>query len=211
MTRFVELSHPLETGMPVYPGHPLVEFLPVDAEPPRQILRLQIGTHSGTHIDAARHFIPTGRTIDQYPLERFVVPTVIVAVRASRDHEIDWAALADATADVPKGGAILVQTGWDRHWGDQAMRHHPYLGIEACENLVTAGVGLVGTDAVNVDCTSRRTTKAHEILLGHDVLIVENLTNLSQIAHNAIVECAFVPLMLSGADGSPIRAYARLA
>jgi arylformamidase len=210
VTQFVELSHTLETGMPVYPGHPLVEFLPVDAEYPRQILQLQIGTHSGTHIDAARHFIPTGRTIDQYPLQRFIVPAVIVAVQASRDHEIEWEALADAAADVPEGGALLVETGWDRHWGDEAMRHHPYFGIEACENLVAAGVGLVGTDAVNVDCTSHRTTTAHETLLGHDVLIVENLTNLSLLAHGAIVECAFVPLMLAGADGSPVRAYARL-
>ncbi len=210
MTRFVELSHPLETGMPVYPGHPLVEFLPVAAEPPRQILRLQVGTHSGTHVDAARHFIPTGRTIDQYPLERFVVPAVVVAVQASSDHEIEWAALADAATVVPQGGALLVETGWDRHWGDDAMRHHPYFGSATCENLVAAGVGLVGTDAVNVDCTGRRTTEAHEILLSHDVLIVENLTNLSLLAHGAIVECAFVPLMLAGADGSPVRAYARL-
>jgi arylformamidase len=210
MTRFVELSHTLETGMPVYPGHPLVEFLPVDAEPPRQILQLRIGSHSGTHVDAARHFIPTGRTIDQYPLERFVVPAVIVAVQGPHDHQIEWAALVDAAAAVPRGGALLVETGWDRYWGDEAMRHHPYLGSEACEYLVNAGVGLVGTDAVNVDCTSRRTMEAHGILLGHDVLIVENLTNLSLLAHGSIVECAFVPLMLAGADGSPVRAYARL-
>jgi arylformamidase len=196
--------------MPTYPGHPRVEFRPVDADPPRQILQLQLGSHSGTHIDAPRHFLPGGHTIDEYPLERFVVPAVVAAINASPEQEISWSDIADVVSQVPRGGAILLRTGWDRHWGDQAMRNHPYLGVEACENLAASGIGVVGTDAVNIDCSSRRTTLAHEILLGHDVLVVENLTNLSQLISGRIVECAFAPLMLAGADGSPVRAYARL-
>lgn len=210
MTVFLELSHTLETGMPVYPGHAVVELLLAEAEPPRQLMHLHAGTHSGTHIDAARHFMPSGRTVDEYPIDRFVLPAVVLPVRASEDEEIGWAALASSLAAVPPGAAVLLNTGWDRHWGHGPMLRHPYLGIEACESLVASGIGLVGTDAFNVDSTVQRTTQAHEILLGHDVLIVENLVNLSRLCPGRVYECAFAPLKLRGGDGSPIRAYARI-
>lgn len=111
MTAFLELSHTLETGMPVYPGHAVVELSPTDAEPPRQLMHLHAGTHSGTHIDAARHFVPNGRTIDEYPLERFVLPAVVLPVRASEDEEIGWAGLASGLADAPPGGGGAAQHG----------------------------------------------------------------------------------------------------
>jgi kynurenine formamidase len=173
-------------------------------------MHLHLGTHSGTHIDAPRHFIPGGQTIDQYPFERFVVPTVVVRVNASEDEEIGWAALAEGAAVATAGCALLIDTGWDRHWGDEVMLRHPYLGALACERLVALGIGLLGTDAMNVDDTHRRTTQAHEILLGHDVLIVENLTNLSRLKPAQVLQCAFMPLRLTSGDGSPIRAYAQI-
>ena len=77
--------------------------------------------------------------------------------------------------------------------------------------FVAAGAGLVGTDAFNVDSSATGTTHAHEILLGADVLIVENLANLTDLARSVTghtVRCAFVPLRLAGIDGSPIRAFA---
>ena len=74
------------------------------------------------------------------------------------------------------------------------MFRHPYLGALACERLVALGIRLLGTDAMNVDNTPRRTTQAHEILLGHDVLIVENLTNLSRFEPAQVLQCAFTPL-----------------
>src|SRR5450759_2045744 len=113
MTVFLELSHTLETGMPVYPGHAVVELLLAEAEPPRQLMHLHAGTHSGTHIDAARHFVPSGRTVDEYPIDRFVLPAVVLPVRASEDEEIGWAALASSLAAVPPGAAVLLNTGWD--------------------------------------------------------------------------------------------------
>lgn len=208
--RLLDLSRRLETGMPVFPGHPPVALRLTEAEPPRQIMAIHLGTHSGTHIDAPRHFVPGGRTIDQYELKRFIVPTVVARVELSADEEIQWELLAHMVAQVPKGGALLIETDWDRHWGQEMMRHHPYLAIGACERIAHCGVGLVGTDAVNVDCTGRRSKEVHETLLGSDVLIVENLTNLSEVRSGRVIECGFVPLCLIGADGSPVRAYARL-
>lgn len=210
MKSFIELSRALDGGMPVFPGHPKVEFSLMDAEPPRQIMRLQMGTHSGTHIDAARHFIPGGHTIDQYSLDRFVLPASVVRTEVQDDLEIEWVLLSAAVAALEPGNALLIETGWDRFWGDTRMFQHPYLGAEACQNLVDAGIGLVGTDALSVDSTIRRTREAHEILLRHDVLIIENLTNLSRLQPGLVYQCTFMPLHVTSGDGSPIRAYAEV-
>lgn len=204
----LDLSRVIADGMPAYPGDPVAELAPADAQEPWRVSRLTLGSHTGTHVDAAAHYVSGGRTIDQYELERFVVEAVVVPVRAGRDAAVGWAALEPALPRDLADRAVLLHTGWDRHWDDEEREHHPYLARDACEGLVAAGVGLVGTDALNVDATAGATTHAHAVLLGADVLIVENLTGLAALTPGRPCRCAFVPLKIDGGDGSPIRAYA---
>jgi kynurenine formamidase len=206
--RLIDLSHPLRTGMPIFPQDPEVVLEPAGGLEPWRVTRLGLGTHSGTHIDAAAHFVPEGRTIDSYPLERFVLPAYVAPVEASAGTAIGRAALQARLPDDPAGCAVLLRTGWDRYWGEEFALGHPYLGVDAAAWLAAAGVSLVGTDALNVDATEAGTTHAHAALLGADVLIVENLTGLAMLQPGRPYLCAFVPLRLEGADGSPIRAYA---
>ena len=104
---------------------------------------------------------------------------------------------------------MLLHTGWDRHWGDAEARCAPVSSARTPPPASSlSGVGLVGTDALNVDATEGGTTHAHAALLGADVLIVENLTGLDALTPGRPYTCAFVPLRIEGADGSPIRAYA---
>ena len=204
----IDLSQPVRTGMPVYPEDPEVVFEPAAAMPPWRVTKLALGTHSGTHIDAAAHYMPGGCTIDEYPLERFVLPAHVVPADAGAGEAVHWSALAAALpADLTRQ-AVLLHTGWDRYWGEEAALDHPYLAEDAARGLVERGVALVGTDAFNVDSSVAGTTHAHQILLGADVLIVENLTRLDLLEPGRPCTCAFVPLRLEGADGSPIRAYA---
>ena len=69
----LDLSHSLRTGMPVFPGDPEVRVRSADAQQPWRVTALELGTHSGTHIDAASHYVESGATIDSYALERFVL------------------------------------------------------------------------------------------------------------------------------------------
>lgn len=208
MTRIVDLSHTLATGMPVFPGDPVVNMRPAGALAPWQVTELELGTHSGTHIDAASHYVPDGATIDAYPLERFVLPTYVAPAAVGQGVAIGWPTLSGVLPDDLVGCAVLLATGWDRYWGEDAAVRHPYLSDAAVSGLLEKGVALVGTDALNVDATAPATTHAHAALLGADILIVENLTGLSALAPGRPYTCAFVPLKLAGADGSPIRAYA---
>jgi arylformamidase len=204
----IDLSHPLRTGMPIFPQDPEVVLEPGGALAPWRVTRLGLGTHSGTHIDAASHYVPEGTTIDRYPLERFVLPAYVAPVRMAAGEEVHWPSLrASLPADL-QGMGVLLYTGWDRYWGDDEAVAHPYLGEDAAAGLVSGGVTLVGTDALNIDATAGGTTHAHAALLGADVLVVENLTGLGALTPGRPYTCAFVPLRLEGADGSPVRAYA---
>jgi len=207
----VDLSHGIGEGMPSYPGDGPVEVRRVEVDAPWHLLRLALGTHAGTHIDAARHYVPGGRSIDKYPLERFVLDAWVVHLDATPDAAVSWSALeAGLSPSGLAGAAVLLHTGWDRRWGQPDAVHHPYLSADAARRLVDAGVGLVGTDAFSVDATAGGTEHAHEALLGADVLIVENLTHLERLEGAGPYRCAFVPLRIEGGDGSPIRAYAHI-
>ena len=208
MMRLLDLSRSLETGMPVFPEDPEVQLGTAGALPPWQVTRLQLGTHSGTHVDAASHFVPGGTTIDRYPLERFVLPAWVVPAVAGENQAIEWSSLEASLPSSLEGAAVLLHTGWDHYWGTPRALRHPFLSAAAAAGLVERGAGLVGTDALNVDATEGGTTHAHAALLGADVLIVENLTGLQALESGRSHLCAFVPLRLDGADGSPIRAFA---
>jgi arylformamidase len=204
----LDLSRRLETGMPVFPGDPPVELAPTGGQPPWLVTRLYLGTHSGTHIDAASHFVPAGRTIDEYPLERFVLDAYVVHLDVVDEAAIAWPDIAAQLPSDVAGRAVLLHTGWDRFWGGQRAEGHPYVSSDAALRLVDRGITLVGTDALNVDATAVPTTFAHAALLGADVLIVENLTGLAALETGRPYRCSFVPLRVAGGDGSPIRAYA---
>lgn len=204
----IDLSQDVRTGMPVFPGDPAVTLRPAGALAPWRVSELTLGTHSGTHIDAAVHYVPCGSTIDAYPLERFILPAYVAPVAVGQGTAIDWPTLSCLLPADLSGCAVLLATGWDRYWGDETAVRHPFLSEAGAEGLIERGVGLVGTDALNVDATQPATTHAHAALLGADILIVENLTNLGALSPGRPHTCAFVPLKLAGADGSPIRAYA---
>ena len=204
-----DLSHAVENGMATFPGDPEPRLEDAGATPPWRVTRLRLGSHTGTHIDAASHYVLGGATIDAYPLQRFVLPGVVAALPGlAPDEAVAWAALAPSVALLARGAALVLHTGWDTRWGDDDYLRHPYLGDEAARQLVAAGVGLVAIDALNVDSTVQGSAGVHETLLGNDVLIVENLRGLKQLESGRLYRFAFLPLRLTGRDGSPIRAVA---
>lgn len=206
----VDLSHPLHSGMPVFPGDPEVWVQPA-AEIERDgfaVARLELGSHSGTHVDAPAHSIAGGRTIDEVGLDELHGPAVVLQVEGLSSGDVITAEhLAPLLGD-RFGGAriVLLATGWDTHWGTDKYFAHPTLSREACEVLIDAGMHVLGVDTLNPDPSDGSTLEVHELLLGNDHLIVENLRGLTTLPRE--VHFTGVPLRIDSGDGSPIRAFA---
>lgn len=205
----IDLTQPIHTGMPVYPGDPPVAVRPrvTHATHGYAATWLELGTHSGTHIDAPFHFSAEGATLDNYPLARFFGPGVVLDLR-SAGRELDEPAVraaAEAAGGLRPGDFAVLWTGWNAHFGGDLMTEHPYLTAVAARALVEAEVSLVATDALNVDPSTGDDFPVHPILLQADVLIVENLRGLDVLGAGR-AQFAFVPLALTGVDGAPVRA-----
>ncbi|MCG5219025.1 cyclase family protein [Streptosporangium sp. KLBMP 9127] len=217
----VDLSVPIVSGMPVYPGDPEVSIRPaltVAAEGVN-VLGLHLGSQSGTHVDAPFHIDDSLPTLDELPLDRFLGPAVVADARGlPAGSPID----ASLVAPLLRPGVILlIATGWSAHWGQDEYLAHPWLTPEAATLIVDAGVRTVAVDALSVDPTSPASASptdplaAHRILCGAHAVIAENLTGLAPLidAQSAgrPLEVSLLPIRLASADGAPIRAVARIS
>jgi kynurenine formamidase len=106
-----------------------------------------------------------------------------------------------------RGKAVLVQTGWDRHWRtDGYFEGHPFLAAGAAALLVEAGAALVGIDSLNIDDTADLARPVHTALLGAGIPIVEHLTGLAHLPETDFRFFA-VPVKVRGMGTFPVRAF----
>jgi kynurenine formamidase len=223
-TFWLDLSVPLVTGMPVYPGDPevgITRALGV-AEDGVNVLRVHMGSQTGTHVDAPYHVDDAWPRLDELPLDRFSGPAVCVDLRGLGPRAaITPERLAPALPLLRPGVILLLVTGWSAHWGTGHYLAHPWLTPEAARAVVDTGVRTVAVDALSVDPTPEPgdhdqdgTLPAHRVLCGAGGVIAENLTGADQVlaaqAEGLPVEMSLFPLRLTGADGAPVRAVARV-
>ncbi|MFE3026179.1 cyclase family protein [Nocardia tengchongensis] len=211
--RILDLSVPIRSGMPVYPGDPEVTVRPAltVAADGVNVLHLDLGSQTGTHVDAPRHIDDALPALDELPLDRFTGPGVVIDARAAGAGGAIGREYFEGR--VAAGQVVLVATGWSAHWGTPAYLNHPHLTVAAAEYLVAAGVRTVGIDALSVDPTPAEEIPVHRILCGAHAVIAENLTGLAAVLDAQTagqrVEVSLFPLHLPGADGAPVRAVAR--
>ncbi|MEV4253130.1 cyclase family protein, partial [Spirillospora sp. NPDC049652] len=192
---FVDLTHPVESGMPVYPGDPEVlaeAALTVPADG-ANVARLHLGSQSGTHVDAPFHIDDALPRMAELPLERFAGPVVVMDATGVPGRAIGPDALPDGLAP---GVVLLVRTGWSERWGsEEYWTSAPYLAPETAAAVIAAGVRTVGVDTPSVDPSD--SLDAHRVLLGASAVVCENLTGLEAITGPA--EVTLFPLRLEGA------------
>ncbi|MCX7859988.1 MAG: cyclase family protein [Chloroflexus sp.] len=201
-----DLTRPITSGMPVYPGDPPVQITPLPS-PPWQISALHLGSHSGTHLDAPRHRFADGAGIDEISPERLIRPGMVIdACGYPANTPIGPEVLAGVALQA--GMAVVIRTGWEVYWGTDDYMHHPYLSAALAQALAGYGVAIVGIDAFSVDSTVDGNDAAHVALLGNNILIAENLCNLATLACGTQYTFAFLPLLIKNADGAPARVVA---
>ena len=215
--RWVDLTHPVVSTMWTFPGDPTVRLEPaatIEADG-SVVTALHLGSHTGTHVDAPSHVLAGAPTLDEVPLSRFSGPAVLVDVRHLSPGAAAGPAELAAVADRLRPGAVvLLVTGWDRRWGEPDYLDHPYLSVAAAQAVVAAGVRTVGIDAASVDAGPAPVLVTHHVLAAAGCVIAENLTGLAPLlsdqADGADIDVSMLPLRISGGDGSPVRAVARI-
>lgn len=207
MTRIFDVTVPLSSMVPTFPGDPRfhMEFTHKIADgQPYNVARITMGAHSGTHVDAPYHFLADGATVEQLPLEILMGKARVVEISAREKIERSDLETLDLRDDL----RVLIKT---RMSGQLRVAHFQedfvYLTPDAATYLVQAGIKLVGIDYLSVEQFGSHDFAAHHALLGAGVVIIEGL-DLSQVEPGEY-EMACLPLRLVGADGSPARVVLR--
>jgi kynurenine formamidase len=217
--RIVDLSHVIEDGMTTYPGLPgphICDFWTREKSAANyddgstfQIGRIDMVANTGTYVDAPFHRYAEGADLAALSLESLAdLPGVVVRQPWDKAIAIDAAALDGR--DV-RGKAVLVHTGWDRHWRTERYgKDHPFLTAAAADRLIANGAVLVGIDSNNIDDSRRRSRPVHTKLLGAGIVICEHMTGLGQLP-DAGFRFSAVPPKIRGMGSFPVRAYAVLS
>jgi arylformamidase len=201
--------------MTTYPGLPgplICDYLSREASRSHyaagvefQIGKIEMVANTGTYIDAPFHRYPTGMDLAQLPLESMAnLEGVVIRVPPGEGRAIEPAVFQGLEL---AGKAVLVHTGWDRHWRtDRYLSGHPYLTADTARFLFNAGVALVGIDSLNIDDTADGLRPVHSTLLAADIPIVEHLCNLTHLPTEGFRFSA-VPAPVAGFGSWPVRAY----
>ena len=213
--KLVDLSHLIEHGMTTYQGLPgphICDFWEREATAANyddgssfQIGRIDMVANTGTYLDAPFHRYAEGADLAGLRLEQLAaLPGLLVRAGA---RAVD----ADAFEGLDVAGkAVLVHTGWDRHWRTAAYSQgHPFLTEAAARLLAGRGAALVGIDSYNIDDTGVRARPVHTLLLGANIPICEHMTNLGALPPGGFAFTA-VPPKIAGMGTFPVRAFAEL-
>jgi arylformamidase len=218
MKRIVDLSHVIEEGMTTYPGLPgphICDFWSREESAPNyddgssfQIGRIDMVANTGTYLDSPFHRYTDGKDLADLPLPSLAdLPGIVIRQPWENGITVDAAVFEGREVS---GKAVLVHTGWDRHWRTARYgEEHPFLTAAAAEWLVEQGAALVGIDSNNIDDTRGRGRPVHTKLLGAEIPICEHMTGLGQLPDEGFLFFA-VPPKIRGMGSFPVRAYAVL-
>jgi kynurenine formamidase len=209
----IDLSHEIGHGTVTYPGLPapaICDFL--SREDSRQyyaegvefhIARIDMVANTGTYIDSPFHRYRHGKDLAALPLDG-LVDLEGLKVR-SNSPVIDADAFAGLNVE---DRAVLIETGWSRHWGtERYLSGHPFLAAAGARLLKERGAKLVGIDSLNIDDMADRGRPVHSILLGADIPIVEHMTNLAALPETGFRFFA-APVKVREFGTFPVRAFA---
>jgi arylformamidase len=200
-----DISLPIASGGLVYPGNPEISITPqqeISKGAGANVSLLSFGSHTGTHVDAPKHFFDDGLGVDALSLDVLMGPARLICVDDSvmsvGKAELEMHELADHTR-------ILIQTRNSKFIREREFRRdYTYLAPDGAAYLADLGVKLVGVDYLSIEQFHSGHHKTHRTLLERGIVIVEGL-DLSGPAMGPYELCV-LPLKLIGLDGAPARA-----
>lgn len=203
-----DISVPLAAGGLVYPGNPEIRISyqqAIAAGKGANVSEIQFGSHTGTHVDAVRHFFDDGQPIDEIPLDKLIGPALLLEFA----DDVKAVTAKDLQAHPLNGHTrILLKTRNSTFINRREfVMDYTYLAPEGAEYLVSQGVQLVGIDYLSIEQFHSGHHRTHKTLLGAGVVIVEGLALIEPQPGTYDFIC--LPLRLIGIDGAPARAILR--
>jgi arylformamidase len=205
---WIDASLLLQSGMLVWPGDPLVkitQFKAISRGDSSNVSLLSLGAHTGTHMDAPRHFFDGGPGMDKLPLEAVIGPARVIAIR----DRVSIQARELRAHRIRRGERIIFKThGSTARWRQPGFaRDYVYVTNEAALFLADRGVRMVGVDYLSVGGFKKDSHETHRTLLGAGVWIIEGL-ELSSVPPGRY-DLIALPLRILDADGAPARVVLR--
>jgi arylformamidase len=205
--RLIDVSVPLDAQLPTYPHN-----TPFSLEPIKRIARgdssnvstLHMSAHTGTHVDAPRHFFDQGAGTESLPLELLIGRTRVIEIDSRTGVAAEDLAPIDLSDDI----RVLIKTHNSRLWGSPEF-HEDYVGVtdSGARHLVEHGIKVVGVDYLSVEKFHNPGAPAHHVLLGAGTIVIEGL-NLQEV-DPGVYEMFCLPLRVVGSDGAPARVVLR--
>ena len=214
-SRLIDLSHTIEHGMVTYKGLPgpiICDYLSRETSRSKyapgtefNIGRIDMVANTGTYLDSPFHRYADGKDLSDLPLQSLAnLDCVVSRVDPDAGPAIDHLPL---TQEQVRGRAVLLYTGWDRHWRTDAYSTgHPYLTERLARWLVEAGVVLVGIDSFNIDSVTTGERPVHSVLLRNEIPIVEHMRGLAAVPDEGSRFFA-VPAKVKAFGTFPVRAF----
>lgn len=204
--KLVDLTHAFTDNMPVYPGDPastLVQTASIEKDTYTDH-QIQSTMHVGTHMDAPLHMISGGKTVDNIALEHFFGKGILVDARGKEKIDMDVV----QGIDIAPGSIVLIYTGFgEKYRAKEYFEHIPYVTPAFADVMVKKSVKIVGMDILGPDTDP--SWPAHKILLGNDILIIENLTNLDALVGIKNFDIIALPVKYQS-NAAPVRVIAKV-
>lgn len=206
MMKAYDVTAPLSPNTPVWPGDPTPEIVraPSVGDGALCLTRMNLGTHTGTHVDAPLHLLADGLSVDALPIEILLGKVRVVEIAAREGIERQELEALDLRDDL----RLLIKTRMSGQMRiPQFQADYVFLTADAAQYLVQVGLKLVGIDYLSVDRYGSTDFPAHRTLLGAGVILVEGL-DLSEVEPGEY-DMVCLPIRLAGADGAPARVILR--
>jgi len=206
----VDLTHELHNGMPIYPGDPAPSFVSYATLEKNgvNLTKLTLGSHTGTHIDAPRHFILNGIGVDQIPASKLTGEAYVADLSSKpigsgvtgRDLR------ENLEGNVAEDDIVIIYTGCSEHWGEESIgSNYTYLTGDAAEYLVSKKIRALGIDFLSVERFRAPDPVAHKTLLSNGIFIMESLSRATKRFVQKRILMICMPIKLQNGDGAPAR------
>ncbi|MBN2583793.1 MAG: cyclase family protein [Planctomycetes bacterium] len=207
MSRYIDVSMPIANGMLVWPTDPGVEvrvFKSPSKGDRSTVSEITMGTHTGTHIDAPKHFLPEAEGVQALDLDALIGRCTVLDVRGVGNVEPEHLKPAlDAGAE-----RILLRTGTiEKQLATGFSKDYPGITAAGAKALADAGVRLVGIDTMSVEVYHAPGAPTHTTLLEARIVVIENLLLADVPAGD--YDLIALPLLIADADGAPARVLLR--